>query len=118
MSTLEIILWVLAFALVTMIIYGWGLLESSRQQDDLLAMLYRKGEAAIRRTLKKKGPMTRAQLEEKLSGIHASLFYTKNRAVVRDVHTFAGQLLESMMQRGELLLDNGAYRLNPDRKKR
>ena len=43
MSTLEIILWVLAFAVVTMIIYGWGLVKSSRQQDDLLAMLYRKG---------------------------------------------------------------------------
>ena len=66
MSTFEIILWVLAFAVVTMIIYGWGLVKSSRQQDDLLAILYRKGEAAIRRALKKKGPMTRAQLEEGL----------------------------------------------------
>ena len=75
-------------------------------------------QAAIRRALKKKGPMTRAQLEEGLAGIRASLFYTKNRAVVRDAHTFAGQLLESMTQRGELLLDNGTYRLNPDRKKR
>ena len=118
MSTFEIILWVLAFAVVTMIIYGWGLVKSSRQQDDLLAILYRKGEAAIRRALKKKGPMTRAQLEEGLAGIRASLFYTKNRAVVRDAHTFAGQLLESMTHRGELLLDNGPYRLNPDRKKR
>ena len=118
MSTFEIILWVLAFAVVTMIIYGWCLVKSSRQQDDLLAILYRKGEAAIRRALKKKGPMMRAQLEEGLAGIRASLFYTKNRAVVRDAHTFAGQLLESMTQRGELLLDNGTYRLNPDRKKR
>lgn len=118
MSTLELIFWVLAFAVVTMIIYGWGLVKSSRQQDDLLAMLYRKGETTIRKTLKKNGPMTRAQLEGKLSGIRASLFYTKNRAVVRDAHTFAGQLLESMTQKGELILDNGTYWLNPDRKKR
>ena len=86
MSTFEIILWVLAFAVVTMIIYGWGLVKSSRQQDDLLAILYRKGEAAIRRALKKKGPMTRAQLEEGLAGIRSCFIRKTVRWSVMRIH--------------------------------
>ena len=56
MSTFEIILWVLAFAVVTMIIYGWGLVKSSRQQDDLLAIFIVKGRPRSAGRLKRKVP--------------------------------------------------------------
>ena len=52
MELLRYLPYVLLFALATMIVYGWGLVRSQRQQGDLMKLLSAKGAAAVRKALK------------------------------------------------------------------
>lgn len=109
MSIPEMIFWILAFATATAIVYGWGLAKSRSQQRDLLALLYVKGEKSIKKALRKNGPMEQRELEKLLTGTTASLFYSKNRAVVKDPASFTQQLLDAMTEKGVLTKDGNRY---------
>lgn len=112
MNLPEIILWMLAFAVVTAIIYGWGLAKSRDRQRDLLAVLYGKGETLIKRLLKKNGSMSPAELEKALSGTRASLFYSRGQqAVVNDPKVFTAELLRLMTEKNVIVEDGPNYRL-------
>ena len=62
-TILKYLPYVLLFAVATMIVYGWGLWRASRQNQDLANMLSAKGISAVKKVLKKKGPLTRKELE-------------------------------------------------------
>lgn len=112
MSLPEIILWVLAFAVVTAIIYGWGLAKSRNRQRDLLAALYSKGEALVKKLLKKSGSLPRSELEKALSGIRASLFYSPGqRAIVQDPKVFTSELLRMMAEKNLIVEDGNRFKL-------
>ena len=55
---LKYIPYILLFALVTMIIYAWGLWRSMRQQQDLSNLLSAKGISKVKKALKKNGAMS------------------------------------------------------------
>ncbi len=87
--------YVLLIAAVTAVLYAWGLYRSSRQERDLLDVLYGKGERLVLRELKK-GARSKKELTQALGGIKASLFYSKNRVQVQDPKAFADNLLSAM----------------------
>ena len=60
-TILKYLPYVLLFAVATMIVYGWGLWRASRQNQDLANMLSAKGISALKKVLKKKGPLTRKE---------------------------------------------------------
>ena len=53
-TILKYLPYVLLFAVATMIVYGWGLWRTSRQNQDLANMLSAKGISAVKKALKKK----------------------------------------------------------------
>ena len=55
--------YVFLFAAATALIYGWGLWRAMRQKQDLSNLLSSKGVSAIRRSLRKKGPLALEELE-------------------------------------------------------
>lgn len=114
MTPLQIVFWVLVFAVVTAVLYGIGLKKSIHRDRDLIAVLVGRGERKIRKALQGGRSMTRAQLEELLKGTRSSLFYSHQRMTVQDPKPFAESLLKVMVEKG-ILLEEGekqkTYRL-------
>lgn len=103
---IKTILYILLFAIVTMIIYTWGLLKQRGESANLINILYSKGEKKIIKLIKKKGPMTRKELEVEISGLKASLFYSKQKIIVKDSKLLTKNLLNNMVEKDALVIDN------------
>ena len=52
MKLVTIIVGVLLFALATMIIYGWGMVKQKNESQDLMNLLFSKGESKVKKYLK------------------------------------------------------------------
>ena len=90
--------YVLLFALATMIIYGWGLWRSMRQGQDLSNMLSAKGISQVKKALKKKGPLTRTELEPYVNGLVAGQPFSKQKIGVTDPRSFLDSILPYMIK--------------------
>ena len=90
--------YVLLFALVTALLYAWGLWRSQNQGRDLNAMLSAKGISRIRGALKKNGPMTRKELEQVVQGLTARQPFSRNGIQVNDAKKFLDSLLPYMLK--------------------
>lgn len=98
----EVILYIFAFAIVTAILYIWGVNKSRNKQRDLLRALYEKAECIVIRSLKKKGTMTKAEIDAALVDVKASLFYSKSKIKIQDPTLFSEHLLDDMCKKGRL----------------
>ena len=95
---IEYIPYILLFALATAIIYGWGLWRASRQNQDLSNMLSAKGISAVRKALKKHGPLTRKELEPYVKDLTAKQPFMKERIAVTDAGKFLDSILPYMIR--------------------
>ena len=113
---LHYIPYVLLFALVTAVIYAWGLWRSMRQQQDLSNMLSAKGVSKIKKTLRKNGAMTRNDLEPVVSGLTAKQPFSREQIAVTDAKKFLDSILPYMVKqrnvKEEKLDGRTVYRLN------
>ncbi|OUQ18509.1 hypothetical protein [Lachnoclostridium sp. An138] len=95
---LHYIPYVLLFAAATALIYGWGLWRSMRQNQDLSNLLSSKGVSKIRKTLRKKGPLSRAELEPAVKNLTAKLPFTSEQITVTDPKAFLNSILPYMVK--------------------
>ena len=102
----RIFFYILLFAGVTAVLYAWGLIKSQRQEGELINSLWHKGQRVAMKAIARRGKQTRSQLERRLQGLSVSLFYSKNRLSVQDAGTFAQILLQNMVERGLLLIQD------------
>ena len=52
MKPSTVIIGIILFAIVTMIIYGWGIVKQKNQTKDLMNLLFSKGQDKIKKYLK------------------------------------------------------------------
>lgn len=109
MKVSTIILGILFFALATMIIYGWGIVKQKNQTTDLMKLLFSKGQSAVKKQLKKKGVITRGEVEKLCKGLEAKEPFSPNRAVVKDTKDFADKLLAYMVKTGQVEKKGAEY---------
>lgn len=113
---LKYIPYVLLFALATMIIYGWGLWRSMRQNQDLSNLLSAKGISKVKKALKKNGPLTQKELEPFVTGLTARQPFSREQIAVTDPGQFLGSILPYMVRQKiitEVKKENkAAYQLN------
>ncbi|MGI5905558.1 MAG: hypothetical protein ACOX85_04755 [Candidatus Pararuminococcus gallinarum] len=102
----RIFFYILLFAGVTAVLYAWGLIKSQRQEGELINSLWHKGQRVVMKAIARGRKQTRSQLERRLQGLSVSLFYSKNRLSVQDAGTFAQILLQNMVERGLLLIQD------------
>lgn len=95
---LHYIPYVLLFAAATALIYGWGLWRSIRQKQDLSNLLSSRGIAVIRKTLRKKGPLTLKELEPAVKDLTARFPFTREQIAVTDPKAFLNSLLPYMVR--------------------
>ena len=110
----KIVLGILAFAVVTAVLYVWGLRRSATQASDLERNLLSKGAARVLKYLKTHETISEAETAELVKGLRASLPWSRQRVAVEDPKTFAGRLLEFMLEQLYLeRLPDGRCRRRP-----
>lgn len=112
MSTGQIILGILLFAVVTAVLYLWGLRKSMTQARDLEHILLSKCSARVVKALGSREVITRKEIARQIQGVRAGLFWSRHRLEVQDAGAFADKLI--LYMKGQHLLEDagdGRYRL-------
>lgn len=96
---MKYILYILMFALATVIIFSWGMVKEQNKSKDLINQLYDKAEAKILKAFKKKKVLTRRDIENEVRNVKASLFYSKDKMVVQNSSNFTKNIINTMVSR-------------------
>lgn len=99
---LKYIPYVLMFMVATMIVYAWGLKRSQTQQRDLMNMLYSKCDRKVRKALQRNDRLSRAEIENLLSGTRVGLAFSRQKMGVTNPQLFAKSLLDFMEKQGTI----------------
>lgn len=97
---IKYIIYILLFALATVIIYSWGIIKSQNKQKDLMSILYSNGQKKIIKKLKQNETISKSDIENTVKDLKASLFYSKNKIVVTDAKLFSKNLIQIMLENG------------------
>ena len=62
------IIGIVLFAIATMILYGWGIVKQKNQTNDLMNLLFSKGQDKIKKYLKQNEYITISQVEQICEG--------------------------------------------------
>ena len=112
MSTPQILLGILAFALVTAVLYVWGLRKSMTQQADLERILLHKSTRKVVSYLKTHETISLEEMARLCKDVKAGQFWSRQKAAVQDPRAFAPKLAQYMTE--QLLvsaLPGGRFRL-------
>ena len=102
---LKYIPYVLLFALVTIIVYAWGLWRSVRQNQDLSNMLAAKGVSKVKKALRKNKALTLKELEPFVKDLTAKQPFSRQQIAVTDPKEFLEAIL-SYMIRQKMIIEN------------
>ncbi len=102
---LKYIPYVLLFALVTIIVYAWGLWRSVRQNQDLSNMLAAKGVSKVKKALRKNKALTLKELEPFVKDLTAKQPFSRQQIAVTDPKEFLESIL-SYMIRQKMIIEN------------
>ena len=97
--------YVLLFALVTIIVYAWGLWRSVRQNQDLSNMLAAKGVSKVKKALRKNKALTLKELEPFVKDLTAKQPFSRQQIAVTDPKEFLESIL-SYMIRQKMIIEN------------
>lgn len=100
MSPLIVILGVLLFAIVTAVLFVWGMRKSYFQKETLTKMLFSKSADKVMQYLKTHKTITEPQMRKLVEGIHASEFHSRQQATVQADKAFTSKLVEIMLSEG------------------
>ncbi|MBS7223987.1 MAG: hypothetical protein KH050_01415 [Clostridiaceae bacterium] len=97
MSKGHIILGIALFAVVTAILYIWGLRKSMYQQQDLTRVLYNRCGNKVIQYLKKHETVSEEEISHLIDGVTASEFWSRKRLTVQEPRKFAGQVITFLL---------------------
>ena len=104
MKISTVIIGIALFAIVTMILYGWGIVKQKNQTSDLMNLLFSKGQDKIKKYLK--------QHEQICEGLEAKQPFSRNKAVVKDKRDYAKKLVEYMLKTNQLEQEGSRYKMH------
>lgn len=112
MTTPQIIVGILAVAIVTAGLYLWGLRKSLDQQEDLNRKLLAACGSRVVKALKKQPTITVAEAARLIEGVAVGQVWSRSRLRVENGKQFASQVLEFLRQ--QLYIEktaDGSYKL-------
>ena len=108
MKPSTVIIGIILFAIVTMIIYGWGIVKQKNQTKDLMNLLFSKGQDKIKKYLKQNEYITISQVEQICD--EAKQPFSQNRAVVKNKQDYAKKLIEYMLKTNQIEKEGSRYK--------
>ena len=85
------------FAIITAILYAWGLRNDLRQEKDLQSLLLNKSAGKIIRYLKKHKTATKKEICEQIKKVSSGFFWSKKKAKVSNPEKFGEVLINYMI---------------------
>lgn len=108
----QIILGVVLFALVTAVLYAWGLSKSLGQREDLARNLLRACGSRVVKYLKTHETITAAETAKQIEGVTVGQFWSRSKLKVQNAAVFSGQVLDFLLDQQYIeRAGKGAYRL-------
>ena len=98
MNKFQIAIGILMFAVVTAVLYVWGLKKSYTKQQDLAKILLSKCSKKVLKALKSKETISKKEIESLIKGTRASVSWSKDRLEVTDPKKFSGQVIDFMVR--------------------
>lgn len=112
MSKGKIIVGILLFALVTAILYIWGLRKSMEQGSDMAHILLNRCGNKVVKYLRKHGTITKKQIAKEINGVKAGQFWSRKRMVVQEPEKFTTQVIQFLLDQQYIEADGkDTYRL-------
>ena len=112
MSTGQIILGIVLFAVAGAILYAWGLKKSMDQREDLQRSLMSACGNRVVKHLKKHGTVTGNEVAELIGGITVGPFWSRHKVRVQDGKKVAGQVIDFLLDQQYIeSAGGGKYRL-------
>ena len=108
MKISTVIIGIALFAIVTMILYGWGIVKQKNQTSDLMNLLFSK----VKKYLKQHEYVTISQVEQICEGLEAKQPFSRNKAVVKDKRDYAKKLVEYMLKTNQLEQEGSRYKMH------
>ena len=108
---LTTIFYILLFATSTIIIYIWGIKKEQNQEKELLDNLYKKSEKIVIKSFKENKTLSRKDIENELSNVKSSLFYTKQKLVIKDPSHLAKIIIGNLLTSGTIIKTTNGYTL-------
>lgn len=109
MTVAQKIIGIFLFAIVTTILYLWGLKKSATQAQDLERILLSKCAHKIVRAMKQKPLIDQKWIAEQVSGMKAGLFWSRQRIQVNNPQEFSKKVIAYMLEQ-QMLEDAGGLR--------
>lgn len=109
MTVAQKIIGIFLFAIVTAILYLWGLKKSATQAQDLERILLSKCAHKIMRSMKQKPLIDQKGIAEQVAGMKAGLFWSRQRIQVNNPQEFSKKVIAYMLEQ-QMLEDAGGLR--------
>ena len=103
--------YILLFAIATVIIYIWGMKKEQSKEKELLDNLYKKSEKIVIKSFKQNKTLSRKDIENELSNLKSSLFYTKDKLIIKDPTHLTKVLIGDMLKKGIIVKTTNGYSL-------
>lgn len=94
---MKYIVYILMFAVATVIVFSWGIIKEQNKSRDLMSQLYKKAENNVLKAFKRKDVLSRKDIENEVKNVKASLFYSRDKMVVQNPRSFTKSLINTMI---------------------
>lgn len=112
MKFFTILIGIVLFAIITAILYAWGLRNELRQEQELERLLLNKSASKIIKYLKKNGIVTKKEVCELIKNVNSGVFWSKKRVRVNNPDKFSLTLIDYMISQQMIQSDGKkGYRL-------
>lgn len=98
MSTGQIIIGIVLFAIASAILYVWGLRKSMTQAADLEHILLSKSAARVMQYLRQHLTISQKEIARQIKNVKAGLFWSRKQVQVQDATVFAKKLTQYMLE--------------------
>lgn len=99
---MDYLLYILLFALATVIIFSWGIIKEQNKSTDLMNQLYKKSESKIFKAFRNKDVLTKKDIENELKNIKASLFYSRDKMIIQNPSQFTKTIINNMLNSNKI----------------
>jgi len=112
MTTPQIILGIIAVALITAILYVWGLRKSANQQQDMGKKLLSACGSRVVKALKKQPTITTQQVAQLIEGVTVGQAWSRSKLKVQNGEDFAPQVVDFLLDQLYIeKADGNSYKL-------
>ena len=112
MNVWQAVIGIILFAVVTAILYVWGLSKAVNQRDTLYRNLMHACGSRVVKHLKRHETVSEQEIARLIEGVTVGPFYSRNKMKVQDGKKVAKQVVEFLVTQQYIeAVDKQAYRL-------